>query len=722
MPPTLSLAPAINGVTQMPNMPNLQGGDASMLSGPAQQSSLQVSPTSAFDSDTQNKLQHALKLGQPYQDALSSAEQYQSQKDHAVGAASNVPDPTTAAYGTNTGGGFKDTATKNLPTLLSIAGGVGGALLAPETGGLSLALPALLAGAGGGLGSAASNQIQGKPEDIKADLGQAALGAGSEFGGQLLGKAVKGIGGAIGDWLTQKGESVGIGSLGIGKGGSSQFGAKMNEPLATYMARTGQPGADAAAVQDTTHAMQAEYDALARNSGVQVPVSDISGHVQDAIDPLKNGVSSQSRATGQAVEDEYHQALQNMGVDINDPNATLDIGKLADAKSTYQGQVHFNSPQHEQTMNGALAEAFMNATNAAADKAGLLSSDGTQGLSEIGQDLRKQYFLNQLAQKSANTSMPSKVINTGGIIRSGVGGALPGFIAGGPVGAAVGAVAEPLIESAVNNPKVLGMLAKTLPKAGDVVSNLTAKAGGALSSPLAVAALQGGGITAANAALNPSPASSPTSADLPSLTSMDSTTPSSTSTVPQTPSLQAPAQTISRDQYNRAINIDMQRTGGSNIAQLSSMFNAQNPQLNSDVSSGLVNAATASKNVDQLTAAFNQAGGGQGGILGGVDSFIGAHSFGLAGQGAQSYNSLASSMGTDLASKIYGGGATDAQVNQVTKAIPQLSDSAEVANQKIKFLKGLIAARSQAYQAAPLTSGDAGGYLQNQGVSLNLGQ
>ena len=232
MPPTLSLAPAINGVNQMPNTPSLQGGDASVLSGPAQQSSLQVSPTSAFDSDTQNKFQHALKLGQPYQDAMSSAEQYQSQKDHAVGAASNVPDPTTAAYGTNTGGGFKDTVTKNLPTLLSIAGGVGGALLAPETGGLSLALPALLAGAGGGLGSAASNQIQGKPEDIKADFGQAALGAGSEFGGQLLGKAVKGIGGAIGDWLTQKGESVGIGSLGIGKGGSSQFGAKMKEPLA----------------------------------------------------------------------------------------------------------------------------------------------------------------------------------------------------------------------------------------------------------------------------------------------------------------------------------------------------------------------------------------------------------------------------------------------------------------------------------------------------------
>lgn len=73
---------------------------------------------------------------------------------------------------------------KILPTAGGILGGIAGAALAPETGGLSLAIPALIAGEGGGAGKAIENVTEGKP-------------VGSGVAGDVLSNVTGGVAGGI---------------------------------------------------------------------------------------------------------------------------------------------------------------------------------------------------------------------------------------------------------------------------------------------------------------------------------------------------------------------------------------------------------------------------------------------------------------------------------------------------------------------------------------------
>lgn len=93
--------------------------------------------------------------------------------------------------------------TKLLPTLGSTAAWGLGALLAPETGGLSLLGSAALSGLGGAAGKAAENGLEGQ------GIGNGVLSSGVEGGvgglaGGVLGKIGGGIAGKVGDMFANK--------------------------------------------------------------------------------------------------------------------------------------------------------------------------------------------------------------------------------------------------------------------------------------------------------------------------------------------------------------------------------------------------------------------------------------------------------------------------------------------------------------------------------------
>lgn len=108
-----------------------------------------------------------------------------------------IPDPGTSQQ---KGGFFQ----RMLPTAGGILGGIAGAALAPETGGLSLLIPAVAAGLGGAAGKAAENVSEGQNigQGVEGSALSNAIGAGT---GGILGKGISAIAGKVISPLAESG-------------------------------------------------------------------------------------------------------------------------------------------------------------------------------------------------------------------------------------------------------------------------------------------------------------------------------------------------------------------------------------------------------------------------------------------------------------------------------------------------------------------------------------
>ena len=179
-----------------------------------------------------------------------------------------------------------------LPTGAGIIGSIIGAALAPETGGLSLAIPALAAGAGSAGGKVAENATEGK------NLGSGAIASGVE--------------GAAG-----QGVASGAGAL-LGKAGGAltDIGGNMADKAA---AKVAQVASDANAQSDTQAALD-EANAIRNNYGGVKPGVQSANNLSDNLDLLKKfGVDH--------TDPNAMQAASKGGLFINDiDNAALASG------------------------------------------------------------------------------------------------------------------------------------------------------------------------------------------------------------------------------------------------------------------------------------------------------------------------------------------------------------------------------------------------------------
>lgn len=693
------------------SMPQLQGsGTAPSLSlspQPSQsnQSTLSVDPTSTFDTDTQGKLQNALKLGQSYPQAIQSATQYQKQKDIQSDPANQVAAQAHPGFGGIRGVLENSDSPFNLSTLGSVAGGVAGAIgggfAMPFTGGLINPVSGAIigSGVGGGGGEALRENLAGEKLNAGSIGLNTALGAFGEGGGQVAKGVFKAAAPTVANILAGKAERLGLGSLGITKGQSGEFFTQTKGNLGDFITENGLLGKSADDVTALKQATQESYDGIARKSGIQVPVSDLNSSVDEQIAKLRGSAEDGDHEAAQAIEDQHQRALQRMGVNVKDPNATVDIGQVADAKTNFQSKVNWKNADNINAVKGGLADAYMNTVNDAAG--GMVDSEGNT-LSQLGKKLQGLNLVDKWSQKAANTTGVSKgPFSFSNVIRPAA-TTVVGTALGGSVGAAVGAGAGILGDVVANSPGVIRAASNAYKGAAGLVDK---SASGALPSIL------GNTVSTANKALNPAITDSTMNANssTPSLSSVgQSSTQSAQQNQPTDPSVQ-PSNNLTQDQLTKAINIDVQRTGGANIDKLTKVFQAQNP-------AGLQPLQTAASGIDSLSNLYDQAGGGKGRIAGGIENAIAGT--GLGAPNAQAYNAAASATGQEIISQLYGSGGTSADRDQILSLIPQINDRADVAAKKLAVLKTTVSQRLRSMQ-----SGSPGAISSmSSSPSLNLNQ
>lgn len=130
------------------------------------------------------------------------------------------------------------------------------------------------------------------------------------------------------------------------------------------------------------------------------------------------------------------------------------------------------------------------------------------------------------------------------------------------------------------------------------------------------------------------------------------------------------------------------------LAQALSEISGQGDSgLNSTTASQVASSANATNTLDQLEGLFNTAGGGAGKVGGSIKNALSGA--GLAGD-VQTYNDLSASSVSQLARALNGGGqVSDADAAVVIKALPRITDSAEVATRKFAALRQRLQAARQ---------------------------
>lgn len=653
-----------------------------------------------FDADTQQRIRQASMIpGADPQDIIAQATTYQQQKDAA--SASQQPQESGSWLGNNL---------KSQNSLLGLnnVGGAGGALAGAALGtailpGIGTVIGGLLGGfAGGAAGEAGREKISGEQLNAGDIAKQGAWGSANELGGDLIGAAGKYVAGRAGDALLEKGVQKATQAIGATKNQQFNFAQKFGETIPDVLQRNGAVGMTADQIGDKVIApIQSQFDQVAKQSGIKVPLSDIRSQFLQTVQPLLSSTNNDDVRTAQNLLEKYDHFEENLPVS---KDGTVDIGDLTKARQSFDAGANYKNSAvdpYNYNANKLSADAVRRSIQGAADQAGATIQIGKNqvSLKDAGLELSKLRQIqdiagpNQYAAK-APLSLTAKVL--GGV------GSTAGAVIGGLPGALVGGAGGLLSDHISTNPRVISAISRLETAAGSrIAGGETAADGLRNAGQLSAGNLLSKDVsqTVGNAIENPQQPNTGGQEQESAGPSMAS--PSSATGVPQ---LQGSQPNLTRSQYQDLVAKDLATTGGRFIPQINAAYQAGNPEVSQEVQTGLVNMKTASSQVDELEQALQQAGGGAGPVAGGVESALG--STGYAKQNVKAYNDFAGSLGADLASKIYGASATNDQVKAVSAAIPKLTDSAVVADGKIAKLRALISARQQALQGAPINLGD----------------
>lgn len=630
---------------------------------------------------------------QAVQQLQQSAQQQSAQEKSSVPATPSLNQPSPGTPGSflqtvkEAAGKVGSFAKNNLPTI--------GAIALPAitdliTGGLAIPADAGLAAVGGAAGEAGKQGLNGQGVSSGSDLvNDAEQGVINGVGGAVGGVAAAGAGkilGIAGDALSKGSDDAAVQALGLTTGGRNQFFQKTGSVASDFLKSENLVGGTADDVQAAQDALQAQYNSIARQSGIKVPVSDVR---QSLVNNLSGLIHDDTDEGATALETTMQKAQNIISRIPKDADGNIDIGELTNQKANVQSATKFSSDSTAANIqaNQLISQTLKDTVNGAADKAGLTAADGTP-LSEMGQRLNKFNTLNDIISKrepgQVGTSLLTKVAR--GAILPAVGGAV-GDKVGGAKGALIGGAIGLGGDAALTNPAVLAGISSAAGKAGSALSSIGAPAAAKMTAANAVTqGIIGTAENGASPAATPQPLTSATTGAS-SVPSTPSLTPSTTDPLQSGIQALQSGQPLSTAEYTAlenasAVNPKIQ-------AGITAAYQASNPTA----TQGISTAANAAENLNSL---LSQAGGAKGGIVGGIESAIGSTSYG--DQAVQAYNEQSSALAQEIISQLYGGSASVDQTNQVMQSIPKITDSSAVAQSKIATLKQLIAGRAAAVQ------------------------
>lgn len=136
----------------------------------------------------------------------------------------------------------------------------------------------------------------------------------------------------------------------------------------------------------------------------------------------------------------------------------------------------------------------------------------------------------------------------------------------------------------------------------------------------------------------------------------------------------------------------------------SAMFESeedQQPTLSSSQQTQIQNLDSSLNSLDQMEALFTEAGGGKGMVGGSLENLANLVTGGSANKNLSVYNSMKNSIGMAIVKNFVNLGSTESDAKKYADALPDITDSSEVAKAKIDRLRTLITqARQNVYNVA----------------------
>ena len=120
------------------------------------------------------------------------------------------------------------------------------------------------------------------------------------------------------------------------------------------------------------------------------------------------------------------------------------------------------------------------------------------------------------------------------------------------------------------------------------------------------------------------------------------------------------------------------------------IYGTDTTKLTTAQQSALDEANNSLSMVDQLEAAYNNAGGGQGFVQGNLNEFTNWLTGGNANAALNTYNSLKQSLGTSIVKNVVNLGGTEADAQRYLAMLPSATDTAEQAAQKLNELRTML--------------------------------
>lgn len=118
--------------------------------------------------------------------------------------------------------------------------------------------------------------------------------------------------------------------------------------------------------------------------------------------------------------------------------------------------------------------------------------------------------------------------------------------------------------------------------------------------------------------------------------------------------------------------------------------NTASTKLTTAQQSALDEANNSLSMVDQLEAAYNNAGGGQGFLSGNINEFTNWLTGGNANAALNTYNSLKQSLGTSIVKNVVNLGGTEADAQRYLAMLPSSTDTQEQASMKLNELRTML--------------------------------
>lgn len=289
-----------------------------------------------------------------------------------------------------------------------------------------------------------------------------------KVGGKLFGAGAK----SIGKGLAEIGDNIALKAIRPSPSQQTKFLAKTGQTMKSFSVEKGLFEKGVEQVDTLIGPMQESFDDIAIKSGRRADYQAVLQNYDDVIAKFSGVLDESGQTLAKGIETSKElfikkfAPLQNLGIDVGElTQARRDIDKLIPESSFLKDEL---AAGRKNAIRDILQDSVRQATDGLTDASG-------RSLKDMGEELSKLYSFRGIAEQQqfiGKGGLPIGLLKQIGLTGAGglLGGGAGGLFSGGdPKSIATGLLVGVGLPAAVNNPKVIAVLAKQLPNIGEAL-------------------------------------------------------------------------------------------------------------------------------------------------------------------------------------------------------------------------------------------------------------